>query len=244
MAHRYGLIGRNIDYSFSRKYFTEKFRALHLDDHSYINFDLPQIEDFPEVIRDSEDLTGLNVTIPYKEAILPYLDHLDPVARNIGAVNTIRIHQGKLTGYNTDAHGFEKSLAPYLRPHIRRALVLGTGGASKAVEFILERSGLNITRVSRTRKPGTITYHELNEEVISSHHLIVNCTPLGTFPNISSKPDIPYQFLTSGHLLYDLIYNPEQTAFLKEGARRGCSTVNGYQMLVLQAEKAWEIWNQ
>ncbi|WP_224490015.1 shikimate dehydrogenase family protein [Robertkochia flava] len=244
MEHRYGLIGRNIDYSFSRTYFSEKFSKLNLKDHSYVNFDLPDIDHFENVIRNTSDLCGLNVTIPYKEAVIPYLDALDPVAREIGAVNTIRISQGTLTGYNTDAYGFEHSVMPHLKTYMEHALVLGTGGASKAVVYTLQKAGIRVLQVSRNPQPGMISYADLNSEIMASHLLIVNCTPLGTFPDIEKKPDLPYQYLTSRHLLYDLIYNPDQTSFLKEGIQKGSTALNGYKMLVFQAEKAWEIWNQ
>lgn len=244
MKHNYGLIGKNISYSFSRDYFADKFRKLNLDDHIYQNFDLQDIGEIHKVLRDTPNLKGLNVTIPYKEAVMTYLDELDPVAAQIGAVNTIRLCNGKLTGYNTDAYGFEHSLIPHLTTSVKNALVLGTGGASKAVIHTLEKLGIHPTTVSRTPGPGRLTYAEINESAMAENLLIVNCTPVGTFPNIEDKPELPYKYLTKNHVLYDLIYNPEQTAFLREGAQRGCTTANGYKMLVLQAEKAWKIWNK
>ncbi len=244
MQHNFGLIGRNISYSFSRSYFARKFEDLDLRDHAYRNFDLEEIGQFPEVIETTPGLIGLNVTIPYKESVIPFMDELDPVAKAIGAVNTISIKNGKLTGHNTDAYGFETSLRPFIPENgIEKALVLGTGGASKAVMYTLEKLGIAAVRVSRKRARGLLTYEDLNAAVLREHQLVVNCTPLGTFPNINDKPDLPYEQLNTTHLLYDLIYNPEETAFLKEGKKRGAQTCNGYQMLVHQAEKAWEIWN-
>lgn len=243
MYRRFGLVGRNIAYSFSRGYFAKKFETLGLQEYEYVNFDLPDLNGFREMALNTPGLSGLNVTIPYKEAIIPHLDRLDPVARAIGAVNTIRVGEGTLEGFNTDAYGFERSLLPHLNQDITRALVLGTGGASKAVTHTLKKLGITPLSVSRTPKPGQITYEDIDQEVMATHLLVVNCTPLGTYPNITDKPDIPYAFITEKHLLYDLIYNPEKTAFLNEGAQRKASYVNGYQMLVEQAEKSWEIWN-
>jgi shikimate dehydrogenase len=239
--NRFGLIGKNISYSFSQGYFTEKFKALGLTDHSYENFDIQSIEEVTQVFAQPH-IKGLNVTIPYKEQIIPYLDELDPMAEKIGAVNTIKIANNGLKGFNTDAHGFQKSLEPLLRPHHTKALILGTGGASKAVRFVLEEMGIATTYVSRNQKKGQFTYADLNQNILAEHSLIVNCTPLGTSPNIAAKPDIPYQFITQNHLLYDLIYNPAKTTFLALGEKQGATICNGHQMLVLQAEKAWEIW--
>lgn len=243
MAHRYGLIGKNIDYSFSRTYFAEKFRTTGLADHFYDNYDLEDISAFKKVVTTTEGLKGLNVTIPYKEEVIEFLDELDPVARQIGAVNTIAINKGKLKGYNTDAFGFMSSLKAVLPTQVNKALVLGTGGASKAVLYALKSMGITPSLVSRRPGKDRYSYSDLTPEIMLDHQLIVNCTPLGTFPEISNKPPIPYEALTPDHFLYELIYNPEQTAFLKEGQKRGALGCNGYQMLVQQAEKAWEIWN-
>lgn len=240
---RFGLIGRNISYSFSRGYFTEKFSKSGLSDHRYDNFDLEDIARFPELIREYPDLKGLNVTIPYKEAILPYLDNLSPEARKIGAVNTICLHSGKRTGHNTDVTGFLGSLRPLLRPQDRNALILGTGGASKAVAHALTQLGIHFRYVSRNPQPGQLTYSDLDAGIIREVQLIINCTPLGTFPDVAQRPDIPYGALGPDHLLYDLIYNPDQTTFLGEGLQRGARIKNGLEMLQLQAEKAWELWN-
>jgi len=241
---QYGLIGRNISYSFSQKYFSEKFNKEGIDHCSYTNFDLKKITDLPKIFKSDANIKGLNVTIPYKEAIFTHLDKLNSKAKRIGAVNTIRISKkGKLKGYNTDEYGFRKSLTPYLKKHHNKALILGTGGASKAIAFALKKLHIQYQFVSRNTN-GIYNYNSLTPEIIAEYHLIINCTPLGTFPNIKDCPDIPYKFITNKHLLYDLIYNPEETIFLKKGKKQGATTVNGLRMLELQAEKAWEIWNK
>lgn len=241
-TNRFGLLGRNISYSFSQGYFTQKFKDLGLNEYSYENFDIQRIEEL-EMVLSQSDIKGLNVTIPYKEEVIPFLDELDAKAEKIGAVNTINITKNGLKGFNTDAYGFQKSLEPFLKSHHTKALILGTGGASKAVRFVLDELGIVNTYVSRQKKEGQFSYDELDREVIEGHPLIINCTPLGTYPNIAEKPNIPYQFLNKDHLLYDLIYNPEKTTFLTLGEASGASICNGLQMLKLQAEKAWEIWN-
>lgn len=240
--NRYGLLGKNISYSFSKGYFTQKFKDLGMDDHSYENFDLQDISEL-ETVLSQDNIKGFNVTIPYKEEVLAYLDQLDAKAEKIGAVNTIKITENGLKGFNTDAYGFEKSLAPLLRPHHKKALILGTGGASKAVRFVLEEMGISTTYVSRNKKAGQYAYDELNKAIMEENTLIVNCTPLGTHPNIEKKPDIPYQHIGKEHLLYDLIYNPDKTTFLALGETHGATIQNGLGMLQWQAEKAWEIWN-
>lgn len=239
---RYGLVGKNIAYSFSQGYFTQKFKALNLPYHSYENFDLPTIAAFKNIAAQPH-LKGLNVTIPYKEQVIPYLDTLDSTAKAIGAVNTIKITQEGLKGYNTDAYGFKKSLEPLLQPHHTQALILGTGGASKAIRFVLQTLAIPYTYVSRSQKEGQYTYQELDKTLIETHPIIINCTPVGTYPNITDKPPLPYQYLNDTHLLYDLIYNPEKTAFLAAGEQKGATLCNGLRMLQEQAEKAWEIWN-
>lgn len=239
----FGLIGKNISYSFSQVYFREKFEKLQLEDHSYVNFDIQKIEDFTTLLRERTDIRGFNVTIPYKEAIIPYLSGLSNKAEQIGAVNVIKVGKDRLTGYNTDYHGFQASLRPLLRKEHQKALILGTGGASKAVAFSLQELGIQHTFVSRNPVEGQLSYKELDEDILGEYLVIVNCTPLGTFPDTENKPDIPYQHITQRHLLYDLIYNPAETSFLKEGKQRGATTSNGLRMLQLQAEKAWEIWN-
>ncbi|PWL38335.1 shikimate dehydrogenase [Flagellimonas aquimarina] len=240
--NRYGLLGKDISYSFSQGYFAKKFVELKLNDHSYENFDIPEISEFKALVT-QRHLKGLNVTIPYKEQVITYLDDLDADAKKIGAVNTIKFTKKGLKGYNTDAYGFQKSIEPFLKPHHKKALILGTGGASKAICFVLERLGIEYTYVSRTKKEHQFTYKELSKEVMLAHSIIVNCTPQGTFPNINDKPDLPYQHLNEKHLLFDLIYNPDKTAFLIEGESKGTKICNGLKMLQLQAEKSWEIWN-
>lgn len=240
---KFGLIGKNIDYSFSEKFFSEKFERENLP-YVYQNFDVPSIDFIKEIIAKNPDLKGLNVTIPYKESIIPYLDFLDETAKKIGAVNTIKIsEEKKLTGYNTDFYGFQKSLEKFFPLQKKTALILGTGGASKAIAYTLENLKFDYKFISRTQNSITISYESLSKSIIENHLLIVNCTPLGTYPNIHEYPSIPYEFVTENHLLFDLIYNPAETEFLKQGKIRGAKTVNGLEMLELQAEKAWEIWN-
>jgi shikimate dehydrogenase len=243
----FGLVGRNISYSFSKGYFAKKFDNQGLSDHEYVNFDLESIDEFPKIIHEFRlHLKGLNVTIPYKQEVFQYLDKVHKVARKIGAVNTIQFtKRGNLKGYNTDVIGFQNSLIPLLKSHHNKALILGTGGASKAVAYVLSNLEIEYFKVSRSPvKKKEISYDDLSRELIVNHPLIINCTPLGTFPNVSQKPSIPYQFLNQEHLLYDLIYNPEKTAFLREGEERGAQIKNGLEMLIGQAEEAWRIWNK
>jgi len=240
----FGLIGKNIDYSFSRKYFNQKFTDEGID-AIYKNFDLENIEQFSEVLQSTKEINGFNVTIPYKEAIIPYLDELDSFAEEIGAVNTIKINEdGKLIGYNTDFFGFSEALKPHLKPYHIKALVLGTGGASKAVSFALKKLGIEYTSVSRTKAFNTFVYSELNPEIMEEYQLIINCTPLGTSPNTELSPPIPTQHLTSKHLIFDLIYNPSNTKLMKLALNQNAEVTNGLRMLEFQAEKAWDIWNQ
>jgi len=239
---RFGLIGKDISYSFSKGYFADKFKALGLKNHSYENFDLPQIEAFQKLLE-QDNVKGFNVTIPYKEAILPYLTDIDTTANTIGAVNTIRVLDNGLKGFNTDAYGFQKSLEPHLQKNQKHALVMGTGGASKAILYVLKQLNIEATSVSRTPNKHQISYEELNKSILEKNLLIINCTPLGTHPNIEQKPDLPYQHITPNHLLFDLIYNPSKTAFLRKGEQKGAIICNGHRMLELQAEKSWEIWN-
>ena|SRR6476620_8201818 len=241
---QFGLVGKNIDYSFSRQYFTERFRKDNLD-YSYENFDIPEITAFPEIVSNNPNLAGLNVTIPYKEAIVPFLDKLSKKATAIGAVNVIRFTKNqKLKGYNSDYYGFKKSLAPLLQPHHKKALILGTGGASKAVAFALSELDLVYAIVSREPAQNTITYERINATTFDNYQIIINCTPLGTSPDTDALPPIPYNFFTSKHIAFDLIYNPAQTLFLKKAAMHGAITKNGHEMLILQAEKSWKIWNK
>lgn len=239
---KYGLLGKNIGYSFSRRFFSEKFLSEGIA-ASYQNFDIENISEIKKLLTTQKTLKGLNVTIPYKEAVLPYLDQIDPEAKAIGAVNTIAIKNGHLTGYNTDVYGFMDSLSPLLQKYHKKALVLGTGGASKAVVFGLKKCGINPVYVSRKKLEHGFTYAELSEKIMTDHLLIVNCTPLGTYPNIDSFPEIPYQHLGKQHLLYDLTYNPPLSAFLSKAKAQGTSICNGQKMLERQAEKAWEIWD-
>ncbi|SHJ52598.1 shikimate dehydrogenase family protein [Aquimarina spongiae] len=241
MTKIYGLLGRDIGYSFSRGFFSEKFEKEHLD-CSYQNFDLKQIEDLKDVLT-SSNISGLNVTIPYKEDVISYLDELDPVAKNIGAVNVIRFDNDKLIGYNSDYYGFTESLKPLLHSNIKKALILGTGGASKAIAYSLSQLDISYTFVSRNPDFNEMSYNQLDEDIIREFKLIVNCTPLGTHPNVDNYPNIPYEYITKDHVLFDLIYNPSETVFLKKGKEKGAQTANGLQMLIFQAQKAWEIWN-
>ncbi|GGK16952.1 shikimate 5-dehydrogenase [Yeosuana aromativorans] len=243
--HKLGLLGKNISYSFSKAYFKKKFEDEQIDDVSYENFDIDDINAFPALIKNTIGLKGMNITIPYKEAVLPFLDKLNKKAEEIGAVNTIKItKENKLIGYNTDCYGFKKSLKPFLKPHHKSALILGTGGASKAVAYSLKKLNIKHLYVSRHARKGVdLTYDTLTRDIIKQHLLIINCTPLGTFPNIEDCPNIPYEAITNDHILYDLIYNPEETTFLKQGKQQHATTINGLNMLKFQAEKAWSIWN-
>lgn len=242
---RFGLLGRNISYSFSKGHFTTKFEKEKYQGYTYENFDIQEISAFPEIIKNTEHLKGLNVTIPYKEEIIPFLDKLSKKATKIGAVNTIKItKKGKLKGYNTDYFGFLKSLKPLLQPHHKKALILGTGGASKGVAFALEELGIAYTFVSRNASEKAIDYSQLNADKFQEYQIIINSTPIGTSPNIEACPDIPYAFFTEKHIAYDLIYNPAETQFLKNAKEKGAQIKNGLDMLIFQAEKAWEIWNK
>ncbi|MBT8245532.1 MAG: shikimate dehydrogenase [Winogradskyella sp.] len=243
-SNKYGLIGKEIDYSFSRGYFAEKFKTKNLP-HTYVNFELQDISEFENIFQDSENIKGLNVTIPYKEDVIPFLDKLDKRAKKIGAVNTIKISKkGKRIGYNTDYFGFKESLKPHLKKHHKKALILGTGGASKAIAYALKQLKINFHFVSRTKKDTVkFIYSELTETIINEHQILINCSPVGTFPNVYKYPNIPYDGVTEHHILYDLIYNPEETKFLQLGKSQNATTINGLKMLELQAEKSWEIWN-
>ncbi|MBN4070648.1 shikimate dehydrogenase [Olleya sp. AH-315-F22] len=241
---KFGLIGKNIEYSFSKSYFTNKFESEDLP-HTYQNFDIESIDNFIDIIKNIKDLKGLNITIPYKETIIPFLNKIDKKAKKISAVNTIKITKnGNLIGYNTDYYGFKKSIQPYLKKNHKKALILGTGGASKAIAYTFKKLGIEYNYVSRTASNNaTYTYETLSEEIIESHNIIINCTPLGTYPETNVYAPIPYGAITKSHLLYDLIYNPEETKFLTIGKLKGATICNGLEMLKLQADKAWEIWN-
>lgn len=240
----FGLIGKNISYSFSRAYFTTFFEQENLP-YVYQNFDIGRIEVLPELLKEHPNLKGLNVTIPYKQAVLPFLDTLSDEAREIGAVNTIKIEpSGALVGYNTDAYGFERSLVENGGNQHQHALILGTGGASKAIAYVLKKRGVSVVFVSRKQQSGYFNYSQLSDSILKKHTLIVNCTPLGTYPKIDNFPDIPYDMLCSRHLLFDLVYNPPISAFLKKGKARGANIINGQKMLEYQAQESWRIWNQ
>ncbi len=239
----YGLIGYPLGHSFSKKYFTEKFQTEKLDCR-FENFPIEHIGLLPEILKDNPGLLGLCVTIPYKEKVIPYLDELSDEVVHIKACNSIQIRNGKLTGYNTDTTGFEKSLQTKLKDHHTSALILGTGGASKAVAYVLQKKNISFRKVSRTGGDGALTYDSLSAADIAGHTLIINASPLGTYPNENTFPDIPYEALTPRHLLFDLVYNPPKTIFLQKGEEKGAAILNGYEMLVEQAEASWRIWNR
>jgi shikimate dehydrogenase len=244
LKHTYGLIGYPLGHSFSQQFFTEKFRALGLHDHEYLNFPIEEISQLPDLIKDIPRLRGFNVTIPHKQRIMPLLDRIDDQAAAIGAVNCVSLLDGKLTGYNTDADGFKLSIKPFLENHYERALILGTGGSSRAVAYVLKQWGIPFHFVSREKRNGAISYADINPDSIQHFKLIINTTPLGMFPNVDASPPLPYEALGSSHFLYDLVYNPEETKFLQLGKLAGARTMNGMAMLRLQAEKSWEIWKQ
>lgn len=241
-----GLIGFPLGHSFSKKYYLSKFENEHITGIDYDLYPLADIEQFPGLIDQDDQFNGFNVTLPYKESVIPHLQELSAEATAIGAVNCITINrigaERILKGYNTDAYGFQKSLEPLLNDKHKRALVLGNGGAAKAVCYVLRTLGIPYAIVSRSHDNGDITYEELSQSVLETHQIIINCSPVGTSPNTDQCPSIPYEFITADHLLYDLIYNPEETLFLKKGNEQGAVTKNGYEMLVLQAERNWQIW--
>lgn len=240
----YGLIGKNINYSFSKNYFLEKFNKSQLNNSTYKNFDIECI-DLVRPILKNKNICGLNVTIPYKKKIIPYLDKISNKAKKIGAVNTVFFDKkGKSVGYNTDAHGFQKALIEKLNEIPKYALILGTGGASQAVSYSLQKMGIQFKVVSRNTDKNFINYNDINKDIIETYRLIINTTPLGTYPKINDIPPIPYHLINKSNILYDLIYNPKETLFLKNGKDKGCITINGYKMLVYQAEKSWQIWNK
>lgn len=243
----YGLLGYPLGHSFSRGFFNEKFTSERID-AEYVNFEIPDINEVRSILAAHPHLKGLNVTIPYKEKILPYLDETDSEASAIGAVNVVKVlsSEGKvyLKGFNSDVIGFVDSLKPLLAPHHQKALVLGTGGASRAIRYGLTKLGLSYQMVSRRKAEGCLLYSELSQEIIKEHTVIVNCTPCGMYPKVDECPDIPYQELNSTHLLYDLTYNPGTTLFMKKGLDQGAQVKNGLEMLILQAKAAWDFWNK
>lgn len=238
-------MGRNISYSFSAGYFKEKFVKLKLEEYTYRNFDIEDIEEFTEILLNNKNLKGLNVTIPYKEEVLPYLDGLSKKAKKIGAANTIAISKnGKTKGYNTDWYGFKKALKPMLKKHHKKALILGTGGASKAVAYALRDLKIEYDFVSRAGSEVIFPYSDLTKDVFDEYQIIINTSPLGTHPDINQCPPIDYTLFTDKHIAFDLVYNPAETKFLRLAKQSGAATKNGYDMLVYQAEKAWKIWNK
>lgn len=244
---KYGLIGYPLKHSFSIGYFNEKFKSEGID-AEYVNFEIPSIADLPEIIERTPDLRGFNVTIPYKEKVISYLDEIDKDATAIGAVNVVKVirqkNKYKLIGYNSDIIGFTRSIEPLLQEYHKKALILGTGGASKAVYHGLKKLGIEGVYVSRTPRPEMLAYEELTPEIMEEYTVIVNCTPVGMYPKVDFCPDIPYECLTANHLLYDLLYNPDTTLFMKKGAAQGAATKNGLEMLLLQAFAGWEFWNK
>lgn len=255
MKKTYGLIGFPLTHSFSKKYFTEKFEKENITDCEYNLYSLSSIHQLPDLIKDNPGIAGLNVTIPYKETVLAFLSELDAGAKAVGAVNCIKIERGtnaapKLIGYNTDVFGFRQSIKPFLEKKHERAIILGTGGASKAAAFVLKEIGLDcyfVTRFKNSQKSqitNSFSYADLNEYIFNAFKLIVNTTPVGMYPNVHDAPAIPYELLTPSHLLYDMVYNPAETEFLKRGKEKGAETINGISMLHQQAEEAWRIWNK
>ncbi len=244
---KFGLIGYPLGHSFSKKYFAEKFYNEHINNCNYEIYPLSSLNLITDLIISQPELFGLNVTIPYKSEVISLLDSISPEAKEIGAVNVLKIRRignnFSLSGFNSDVTGIRDSLNPYINSRISDAIVLGTGGSSKAVCYVLKKMGLNITLVSRTKKAGIISYEDISPEVLSNNKLIVNTTPLGMFPDVDSCPDINYRKLTPDHILFDLVYNPEITLFLKMGEERGCTIISGLKMLHSQAERSWEIWN-
>jgi shikimate dehydrogenase len=244
--HRYGLIGYPLSHSFSPAYFAEKFQRDGLTEYVYEAYPISSIDQFPTLLQQHADLQGLNVTIPYKKAVIPFLHATTEAVTKMAACNCIKIENGHLTGHNTDVTGFEKSLLPLLSAKHTKALILGTGGAAAAVEFVLEKLGIDFLFVSRTQSEerGVIQYKDLSENTMSDYTLIVNTTPLGMYPEVDNCPDLPYEFITPDHYLFDLVYNPAETLFLKKGAERGAAIKNGSDMLIIQAEESWRIWNE
>jgi shikimate dehydrogenase len=244
---KFGLIGNPLGHSFSRKYFTEKFRRENISDCSYDNYPLASITELPGLLSSDPLLEGLNVTVPFKTEVLKYLDKIDPEANQVGAVNVLKIRRkgtgAMISGFNSDIFGIHENLKPVLSQKIQNAIVLGTGGSSRAVCHVLNKINVRYTLISRSLKPGCLTYTGLSSELLGKTQLIVNTTPLGMFPDIDGKPDIRYDLLNEKHVLFDLVYNPEMTAFLKEGKVRGCTVITGLKMLYAQAERSWEVWN-
>lgn len=240
---KYGIIGYPLGHSFSKGFFTEKFARESID-AQYLNFEIPDVAMLSDVLRDNPELRGLNVTLPHKQAVIPLLDEMSEEAMEIGAVNVIRVRNGKLKGFNSDIIGFTNSIKPLLQPHHRKALVLGTGGASKAIRVGLNRLGIEWTYVSRSPRDGMVTYEDITAETLQEYTVIVNCSPVGMFPKVDAAPAIPYELLSPQHLLFDCVYNPEETLFMKKGRKQGATVKNGLEMLHLQAIASWNFWNE
>lgn len=244
---KFGLIGYPLGHSFSGKYFSGKFAREGIRDCSYENYPLETLERFPELISENPELCGLNITIPYKTEIIKYIDDTEPVVKDIGAVNVVKIkrlkHKIKISGFNSDITGIEESLVPFVTVQIKNALILGTGGSSKAVAYILKKMGINVTFVSRTRKKNCLIYEDITSSVIQKSDIIINTTPVGMYPDVTTRPRINYNLLNEKHILFDLVYNPEITSFLSLGQDKGCRIITGLKMLYAQAERSWEIWN-
>jgi shikimate dehydrogenase len=240
----YGLIGYPLGHSFSKKYFTDKFEKDGLGDCFFELFPIKNINEFPLLLKKHKDLKGIAVTIPYKQSVMAYLDSINAGASEVGAVNCIKINAEKMIGYNTDIIGFENSFKPHLKFYHKKALVLGTGGASKAVQFVLKKLQIPFLLVSRLpNSANTISYDDVNENVLADYNIIINCSPVGMSPNENEMPELPYQFITAQHYLYDLVYKPEETKFLQQGKLASATIKNGYEMLVLQANENWRIWS-
>jgi shikimate dehydrogenase len=244
---KYGLIGFPLGHSFSKQYFTNKFILEAIQDCEYENYELSDLIMLTTLLKENNNICGLNVTIPYKTEVIKFLDSVDSEALEAGAVNVIKIFSTQdrrfLKGFNTDIYGFRETLVPYLNSSVKSALVFGTGGSSKAVAYVLRKLGLSVTFVSRNAGADSVKYSDINDKIISENRLIVNTTPLGMHPDIHSFPDFNYQWLSNNHILYDLVYNPERTQFLEKGKEQGCTVITGKEMLILQAEKSWSIWN-
>jgi len=240
----FGLVGYPLTHSFSQKYFTEKFHQLGITNAAYLNFSIPTIDELEEILIAHPNLSGFNITIPHKKHVLPFLHEQTDAVKQMGACNCVKIINGKLIGYNTDVVGFEQSLKPFLKQHHQQALILGSGGAAAAVEFVLNKLNIQYKIVSRDPSSYQISYDALNEEMMASHTLIINTSPVGQYPVVQDAPAIPYTYIGNQHHLFDLIYNPSETLFLQKGKAKSATIQNGYEMLVLQAEESWRIWNE
>jgi len=242
----YGLIGKTLHHSFSARYFSEKFKTDEIEDAQYLNFELKDLDIEVPPLKNNINIRGLNVTIPYKTEILPFLDELTDECRNVNACNCIKITDTKWVGYNTDIAGFENSFKPFLKPYHKKALILGTGGASNAVAFVLEKLNIDFLKVSRKKNiaSNVISYEDINEAMMKEFQIVINTTPVGTFPNVNEYPDLPYEFITDRHYFFDLVYNPAKTLFLSIAEKHGAFIENGDKMLVIQAEESWKIWNE